>query len=395
MTQVLEHIELKDYKAIATAVSNKLAASAVERDRQAGAPDEEVRQLRNAGLLPLVVPKAYGGVGATWIEAFKIVQELSKADGSIGQLYANQIILSVLPQIAGTPAQADRYYRATAQNHLFWGNALNARDTRLKIEPEDNHFRVNGIKTFGTGTVAADLRAFSAMQDGVDMPIVFVLPKDREGIVYNNDWDNMGQRRTASGSFTFHNVLVTPDEILGPPPSPESAFATFLFVVNQLAKTHVYLGITEGAFEAAKDYTTTATRPWITSGVDRASKDPFIMHHYGELWMQLKAAISLAEQAGQQVQSAWEKGEALTHQERGEVAIAVYTAKAFVTKIGLDITSRIFDVMGARSTAARYGCDRYWRDLRTFTLHDPVDYKLRDIGNWVLNQELPMVTHYS
>lgn len=395
MTQLLEHIELKNYQAIATAVSNELAASAVERDRQAGAPDEEVRQLRNAGLLPLVVPKAYGGVGATWIEAFKILQELAKADGSTGQLYANQIILSVLPQIAGTPAQAERYYRATAQNHLFWGNAMNTRDTRLKIEPQGNHFRVNGIKTFGTGTVAADLRAFSAMQDGVEMPIVFVLPKDREGIVYNNDWDNMGQRRTASGSFTFHNVLVTPDEILGPPPSPESAFATFLSVVNQLAKTHVYLGITEGAFEAAKDYTTTATRPWITSGVDRASKDPFIMHHYGELWMQLKAAISLAEQAGQQVQAAWEKGEVLTHQERGEVAIAVYSAKAFATKVGLDITTRIFEVMGARSTAARYGCDRYWRDLRTFTLHDPVDYKLRDIGNWVLNQELPMVTQYS
>jgi alkylation response protein AidB-like acyl-CoA dehydrogenase len=176
MTQVLEHIELKDYKAIATAVSNELAASAVERDRKAGAPDEEVRQLRNAGLLPLVVPKAYGGVGATWIEAFKIVQELSKADGSTGQLYANQIILSVVPQIAGTPAQAERYYRATAQNHLFWGNAMNARDTRLKIEPQGNHFRVNGIKSFGTGTVAADLCAFSAMQDGDDMPIVFVLP---------------------------------------------------------------------------------------------------------------------------------------------------------------------------------------------------------------------------
>jgi hypothetical protein len=34
-------------------------------------------------------------------------------------------------------------------------------------------------------------------------------------------------------------------------------------------------------------------------------------------------------------------------------------------------------------------------DIRTFTLHDPVDYKLRDIGNWVLNQELPVVTQYS
>ncbi len=395
MTTLLKRTGLKNYVAIAATLSKELAVKAVERDREAGIPAQEVQWLRESGLLPLVVPQAYGGAGATWMEAFKVVQELAKADGSIGQLYANQIILSVLPQIVGTPAQAERYYRATAQNHLFWGNALNARDTRLKIEPEGDHFRANGTKTFGTGTVAADLRAFSAMQDGVEFPIVFVLPKEREGIVYNNDWDNMGQRRTASGSFTFHNVLVTPDEILGPPPSPEGAFATFLFVVNQLAKTHVYLGITEGAFEAAKDYTTTMTRPWITSGVDHASKDPYIIHHYGELWMQLKAAIGLAEQAGQQVQAAWDKGDALTHEERGEIAIAVYTAKAFATKVGLDITTRIFDVMGARSTAARYGFDRYWRDLRTFTLHDPADYKLRDIGNWVLNQELPMVTQYS
>lgn len=394
MTTLLECTELKDYAAIATAISDELATSAVERDRQAGIPDVEIQRFQEAGLLPLVVPQAYGGLGATWIEAFKIIQELAKADGSTGQLYGNHLILSVLGQVAGTPAQAERFYRATAQNHLFWGNAVNTRDTRLKIEPEGNHYRVNGIKSFGTGLLMADLRVFSAVQDGVD-PIFFVIPRDRDGLVYNNDWDNMGQRRTASGSFTFHNVLVTQDEILGPPPFPDTGFATLLFVVNQLFKTHVYLGITTGAFEAAKQYTTTMTRPWMTSGVDSASKDPYILHHYGELWTQVQAAIALAEQAAQQVQTAWEKGWALTHEERGEVAIAVYTAKAFATRVGLDTTTRIFEVMGARSTAARYGFDRYWRDLRTFTLHDPVDYKLRDVGNWVLNQELPIVTQYS
>ncbi|MEW5861297.1 MAG: acyl-CoA dehydrogenase family protein [Cyanobacteriota bacterium] len=395
MTTLLNRIELKDYAAIASALSQELAASAVERDRQAAIPHEEVRRLRESGLLPLVVPREYGGIGATWVEAYKVLQEIAKADGSTGQLYCNQLILSVVGQVIGTPAQAERYYRATAQNHLFWGNAFNTRDTRLKIEPEGDRFRVNGTKSFGTGVAAADIRVFAAVQDGVDHPIAFILPKDREGIVYNNDWDNMGQRCTASGSFTFHNVLVNPDEILGPSPSPESAFSTLLFVVNQLAKTHVYLGIAEGALEAARDYTTTMTRPWITSGVDRASKDPYILQHYGELWTELKAAIALCSQAAQQVQTAWEKGLTLTHEERGEVAIAVYTAKAFTTKVGLDITTRIFEVMGARSTAAKYGFDRYWRDLRTFTLHDPVDYKLRDIGNWVLNQELPMISQYS
>ncbi|MGJ3248697.1 MAG: acyl-CoA dehydrogenase family protein [Elainellaceae cyanobacterium] len=106
-------------------------------------------------------------------------------------------------------------------------------------------------------------------------------------------------------------------------------------------------------------------------------------------------AIALAEQAAQAVQAAWEKGEALTFQERGEVSIAVSIAKAFAIKVGLTITNHVFDVMGARATSAHYNFDRYWRDLRTFSLHDPVDYKLRDIGNWVLNHELPPVNQYS
>ncbi|MBD2365442.1 acyl-CoA dehydrogenase family protein [Anabaena minutissima FACHB-250] len=381
-----------DYVAIAATFTQELAATAIERDRQAGLPTQEVQQLRESGLLPLVIPKEYGGMGATWVEALKVVQEFAKSEGSIGQLYANQLILSVLPFVSGTPAQAEHYCRATAQHHLFWGNAFNTRDTRLIIEPEENHYRVNGIKSFGTGVALADMRVFAAVQEGVEFPIIFIIPKDRAGVTYNDDWDNMGQRRTASGSFTFDNVLVMPDEILPPPSSP---FATFLFIVNQLAKTHIYLGLAEGAFAAARKYTITMTRPWLTSGVERASQDPYILRHYGELWTQLQAAIALAEQTVQKVQTAWEKGEALTHQERSEVAIAVYTLKAFVTKVGLDISNRMFEVMGARSTAASYGFDRYWRDLRTFTLHDPVDYKLHDIGNFVLNSELPMPSQYS
>lgn len=395
MTQALERIETKDYLAIALALSKELAQSAVERDLRAGIPTEEIQRLRETGLLPLVVPKEYGGAGATWAEALKLVQELSKADGSIGQLYGNHLNLTALGQVAGTPAQAERYYRETAEKNLFWANAINTRDTRLKIQPEDGHYRVNGIKTFGTGVIEADYRVFAAFQDGVELPFFFVIPKDREGLVYNNDWENIGQRRTASGSYTFHNVFVAQDEVLGPPPSPEGAFATFLGIVAQLTKTYIYLGIAEGALAAAKEYTATYTRPWITSGVDSASKDPYILQHYGELWIGLQAAIAFTDQTAQAAQAAWEKGDALSFEERGTVAIAVSAAKALATKAGLDVTNRIFELMGTRSTASHYGFDRYWRDLRTFTLHDPVDYKLRDIGNWLLNHEFPIVTQYS
>jgi alkylation response protein AidB-like acyl-CoA dehydrogenase len=392
---LLERVELRNDRAIATLLAEELKESAVERDLRAGAPDEEIQRLRETGLLPLVVPKSYGGRGATWAEALQVVRELSKADGSIGQLYGNHLNLTALGQVSGTAAQAERYYGETARNNLFWGNAINTRDTRLKIESEGEDFRANGIKAFGTGVVAADYRVFSAVQEGVELPVIFVIPRDREGLIYNDDWDNIGQRRTASGSFTFNNVLIKTDEVLGPPVDADGAFATFLGIVAQITKTYVYLGIAEGAFEAAKDYTTSNTRAWITSGVESATQDPYLLYHYGELWISLQSAIGLANQTAQKVQAAWDQGDALTHQERGEVAIAVSTAKALATKAGLEITNRIFEVMGTRSTATKYGFDRYWRDLRTFTLHDPVDYKLRDIGNWLLNQKLPIVTQYS
>jgi alkylation response protein AidB-like acyl-CoA dehydrogenase len=395
MTQAIERTESRSYREIAAELSRELAASAVERDLRAGAPDEEIQRLRETGLLSLVVPQQYGGAGATWAEALKIVQELAKADGSIGQLYGNHLNLTTLAEVGGTAAQAEYYYRQTVEHNLFWANAINTRDERLKLTPEGDHYRVNGVKSFGTGVIEADYRVFSAVQDGVEIPPIFVIPKDREGLVYNDDWDNIGQRRTASGSFTFNNVYVAADEILGPPSSPDGAFATFLGIVAQLTKTYIYLGVAEGAFAAGTQYTTSQTRPWITSGVDSATKDPYILHHYGEFWIQLQAAIAFADQTAEKVQAAWEKKDALNHQERGEVAVAVSAAKALATKAGLEIATRIFEVTGTRSTATRYGFDRYWRDLRTFTLHDPVDYKLRDIGNWILNHELPPVTQYS
>lgn len=395
MIQLLERIELKDYRAIAATLAKDFAATAIERDLKAGIPEAEVRKLKESGLLLLVIPREYGGIGASWVEAGKIVQELSKADGSIGQLYCNHLALVLIGQVVGTAAQAEFFYRTSAQNNLFWGNAINTRDTRLKIEPVGDHFRVNGVKGFGTGTAVADMRVFSAVQDGVDMPVFFVIPKQREGVIYNHDWENMGQRRTASGSFTFNNVIVYRDEIVGPSPFPESFFLAMPSVIAQLGKTYVYLGIAEGALESAREYIRTVARPWMTAGVDRASQDPYILRQYGELWGELQAAIALADRAAETVQEAWERGFGLTAEERGEAAIAVATAKTIAIKAGTNITNRMFEVMGARATASRYGFDRYWRDLRTFSLHDPVDYKLKSIGQWVLNGEAPMPSQYS
>jgi alkylation response protein AidB-like acyl-CoA dehydrogenase len=82
---VLDITKPRDYIDIAVSLTKDLEQSAVERDNIGGAPEEEINKLRESGLLALVIPKQYGGIGATWSDALKIVQELSKSNGSIKQ----------------------------------------------------------------------------------------------------------------------------------------------------------------------------------------------------------------------------------------------------------------------------------------------------------------------
>jgi len=95
------------------------------------------------------------------------------------------------------------------------------------------------------------------------------------------------------------------------------------------------------------------------------------------------------------LQKAWERGDALTAAERGELAVTIYETKIAAARAALDITAKIFEVMGARATAAKYGFDRFWRNVRVHTLHDSLDYKLKDVGQWVLTGEVPTPSIYS
>ena len=50
---------------------------------------------------------------------------------------------------------------------------------------------------------------------------------------------------------------------------------------------------------------------------------------------------------------------------------------------------------GARSTHAGLGLDRHWRNLRTHTLHDPIQYKVQELGEWRLTGRYPVPSFYS
>ena len=356
----------QNYRNVAVSLSQELAQSAVERDAETLIPELEIDRLRENGLLALVVPKEYGGLDATWPEALKTVKELSQGDGAIGQLYGNHLNLTALAHISGTPEQKARYYRQTAQHQWFWGNAINTWDKTLTITPDGDNFRLNGFTTVDPVVAAADIQVFSAWREGVEEPLFFILPRNREGVISDQQRDNLEQPQSEKANITFHNVLVKQEEILEPPNPPDSAFASFLGIIAQLTKTYVYLGIAESALQAAQEYAKTLSKPTSTSKGDSATPDSYILRQYGELGMELTTAMRLAEQAADIVQIAWEKESTLTHEENSEVAIAVFSAEAFATRVGWEIANCLFKLMESDSTATKYGFERYLRDLRTF-----------------------------
>jgi alkylation response protein AidB-like acyl-CoA dehydrogenase len=144
-----------------------------------------------------------------------------------------------------------------------------------------------------------------------------------------------------------------------------------------------------------KHYTRHESRPWFKSPAEQASKDPHTLRHYGEFWVGLESVRLLAGRAVQLFDEAWARGAELDETTRGHVAVAIATAKVAATRVGLDLTSRLFEVAGARATHGALRLDRFWRNLRTQTLHDPVDYKLQELGEWAVNDELPTPSFYS
>ncbi|WJN59393.1 acyl-CoA dehydrogenase family protein [Pseudomonas sp. SO81] len=374
-------------------LARKLAESAVERDRRGGHARAERELIRDSGLLGLAIPQRFDGQERAWPEIYRIVRHLAAADSSLAHLLAFNHLQVATILLHGSAEQQRHWLTRAVRERWFWGNASNGRDLGLSLTPREEHFELNGRKSFCSGALGSDALVVSAPRGNSATERVFlVLPAQREGLAINDDWDAFGQRQTDSGTVQFENVFVDRDELLvSGGQSPRSSLRV---CVSQLILTQLYLGNAQGALDGALRYTREQARPWPGAGVDEAREDPFIQKRYGELWLLYRGALLLAEQAAERLQQAWDKP-ALGAAERGEVALLIAEARVASARAALEITSQVFEAMGARATAARYGFDRFWRNVRVHSLHDPLDYKVRDIGQWLTSGVAPTPSLYS
>lgn len=380
-------------------VAARLAVDAAARDRAGLPPHAEVRLLKDAGLITLLGPPEHGGAGEPWTTALRVIREVSKADGSIGQLLGYHYLWAWAVRFFGTEAQIAEHEARYTRRSAFYGGAINPRDRDVRVEDEGETLRLNGRKSFASGSVVSDLTCLlGTLADG--RPVFLAVDSAAEGLTYNDDWDNMGQRLTESGSVTLTDLVVPWSAAIGYEGKQihPLVYNSLSLLTLQLIMTNLYQGIAEGAVAAASEYTRTTTRPWPYGGDDKesASDEWYILEAYGDFRSRLWATEALIDRVNEQLSALLHAPrETVTMAQRGDVAVRISAAKQRIIKDGLEICTRVFDVMGARATASRYGFDRFWRNLRTHSLHDPVAYKAREVGRYALLGEHPQPSFYT
>jgi alkylation response protein AidB-like acyl-CoA dehydrogenase len=386
-----------DPLAAADLLAEQLEETAVERDRTGGHAGPERELIRASGLLALSVPRSHGGLGADWATVLQTVRIVARADSALAHLLGFHHLQLAGIQLYGSADQQRRLLRASIDEGIFWGNALNPLDKRLVATPTAGGYLLNGIKSFASGSVGSDWLTISAWDPLANAALIAVLPTRQAGVEVQPDWDAFGQRQTDSGNVRFDGVLLPDNLVLQAPGQAATPRTTLRSQVAQLIMTNLYLGIAEGALASARRYLREDARPWFASSpeVRDAIDDPFVQHRFGQFRLQVRPAQLLADHAALELDAAWRSGAELTAAGRGEVALAVAEAKVLAHRAAIDVASQLFELTGARSTSARYGFDRYWRNARVHTLHDPVDYKLRDLGRHALDGRFPEPTAYS
>ncbi|MFC5286365.1 acyl-CoA dehydrogenase family protein [Actinokineospora guangxiensis] len=376
-----------------------LATDAVARDRAGATPRAEVQLLKDSGLVTLLGPAEHGGGGQNWTTAYRVIREIAVGDGSIGQLIGYHYLWFWAARLVATPEQIAAVEEQATRERWFFGGAVNPRDNDLIITEDGDELVYNGRKSFSTGSRVSDATVLEGVLAGTDKHIFAIVASAQPGIVFNDDWDNLGQRLTESGSVEIRDVRVPWAQAAGyvDREFQPRVYSTLNVPLIQLVFTNFYLGIARGALSTAATYTRERTRPWPYGGdlKDAATEEFYILDAYGDLQSKLWAAEALAERAAAAIEAINAHADTVTERERGEAAVLVAAAKQRAIDTGLEVGSRVYEVTGARASAASVGLDVHWRNIRTHSLHDPVAHKRAEVGRYALLGQIPEPTWYT
>lgn len=266
-------------------------------------PDEDLRDLKEAGYLRAFVPQEFGGTGLSVEEICNEQTRLAQAAPATAlSINMHQIIVGLGRHLVANGVDSGRQILEGAVNGDIFafgisepGNDLVLFGSITEARPDgEGGYSFHGQKIFTSlSPVWTKLMTFGRDDSGEDGPhsVFALLNREGGGFTIADDWDTLGMRGTQSNSTKLEGAHAKKEQVLQrvtPGPSYEPVvFGIFAYFEAFLAAT--YLGIGNRAIEVASEKV--KTRKYVLNQ-DVYANDPDIRWRLASAALRMNSATA-------------------------------------------------------------------------------------------------------
>ena len=233
---------------------------------EARCPTDLLREMGALGLLGMLIPEEWGGIGMSTIGFVAAMEQIGLADQSVAAAWQAHVTIGSLPlYLFGNDAQRERWLRPLAEGRALGafgltepGAGSDARGISTRAERQDGGWLINGAKTFisNAGTdMSFGVTLLARIAPAEERPrfATFIVERDAAGFTMGPKMRGIGWRGLDTRELYFDDVWVPDDQLVGDPNLGLSQFLRTL-EVGRISIAALSLSLTQAVLDLATAY---------------------------------------------------------------------------------------------------------------------------------------------
>jgi alkylation response protein AidB-like acyl-CoA dehydrogenase len=333
----------------------------MEWDEAQHFPKSLMPKLAELGLMGIQFPESLGGAGMSAVDYCICIEELARVDPSVSlSVAAHNGLGAAHISMFGTDEQKLKYLVPLAKGEKLaaWGltepgSGSDAAAMRTTAVKDGGCWVLNGSKMFITHGTSADTLVIMAVTDKSKGPkgiSAFVVERGTGGLVAGKKEDKLGMRASETTEVILQNCRISPAQLLG---EEGQGFIQTLQVLDagRIGIAALSVGLAQGAYEAARDYT--AERKQFGRAIGGF---PAIQERLAEHASRVEAARLLTYRA------AWLKDQGR------RMTLESAMAKLYSSEIAVRAAEDCVQMHGGYGFVKDYPAEKYFRDVKLLTI---------------------------
>jgi short/branched chain acyl-CoA dehydrogenase len=333
---------------------------AVVLDREQMFPYDIIAEMARLGMMGLTLPEEYGGSGGDFVAYILALEEISRADTSVGITMEAHISLGCAPLAAyGTTEQKDEFLSQCATGERLWAFGLTEEDagtdaggTRTTAELEGGEWVINGSKKWITNSgtdVTAGVTVIArtgTRETGRPELTALIVPQETSGYTRGPGYEKLGWRASDQHPLYFEDCRVPEEYMLG---ERGAGLRQFLRTLDggRVAVAALSVGLAQACFDEA--VTRARERHQFGKAIGEFQAIQFKL---ADMAMEIELARNLV------LKAAWLKDQARPFSREASMA------KVFASEAAKRAADQAVQIHGGEGFMEGSAVARYWRQVK-------------------------------